>query len=232
MSQFSQYIMQASPLTRIRLPEWHLKCLNDPSLLMSDEPFTVVIPRTLGAVRLVHKKVTLASSLIPRIRNRMAEEDEISPLVNWLTSPHEVETDIWGVVALKVDNDIADQIISLVLSQGTNQKVAKTVQELQQNLVKSFKASQEEADARVTRALSRLYNVVKVTRDHMKKNNLGVYSASHAEALAIYAITDTVKHREIPDFQANAIIQKAFDVAGLENMGINSAGVGGAATNG
>lgn len=212
----TQYIMQASPLTRIRLPEWHVRCLNNPELISSPEPFTVVIPRTLGAIKLEHKKVTAAATLRPKIKNRLAEEDEITPLVNWLTSSHEMETDIWGVVALKVDDNVADQIISLVLNQGTiDNKVAKTIKEVQQDLSKSFQAAQKEADERVTRALARLYNVVKSTVEHMKKNNMGVYSPSYAEALALHTISDTVKQREVHDIQATNLLKKAFDATGV-----------------
>jgi hypothetical protein len=216
----SQYIIQASPLTRIRLPEWHLKCLNNPELISSPEPFDVVIPRTLGAVKLRHKQVTLASTLIPRIKNRAAEEDEVAPLVRWLTSPHETETDIWGVVALKLDHDVADQIIGLILNHGgKDSKVKKSIEEVQQGLIKSFQASQKEADELVIRALSKLYNVVKQTRDFMKKNNMGVYSPSFAEGLAIHVVNDSVKQREIADQQAARLMMQAFDVQGATANG-------------
>lgn len=215
-----QYVMQASPLTRIRLPEWHIKCLNNPDLINSPEPFTVTIPRTLGAIQLVHKKVTLASSLRPKIKNRLAEEDEVTPLVHWLTSPHEMETDIWGVVALKVDEQIADQIIGLVLNQGDAKgKAGEAIKDLQRDLAKSFQASQREADERVTRALARLYNVVKGTVEFMKKNNMGVYSPSYAEALALHTISDSVKQREVHDVQASNLLRKAFDATGVSAGG-------------
>lgn len=208
----TQYLMQASPLTRVRLPEWHIRCLNNPELLKSSEPFTVVIPRTLGAIRLEHKKIVGAATLLPKIKNRLAEEDEITPLVRWLTSPHEAETDIWGVVALKVDDDIADQIIRLVLAEGANNtKVAKTVQEVQKNLAASFQASQREADERVTRALGRMYNVVKRTMEDMRKNNMGDYAPSYAEAIACIAIADTVKRREVHDVRASDLLKQAFN---------------------
>jgi len=212
----SQYIMQASPLTRVRLPEWHIRCLNDPEILKSNIPFTVLIPRTLGAISLVHKKVVSAGSLLPKIKNRLSEEDEITPLVKWLTSPHEMETDIWGVVALKVEDDIADQIISMVLADGSaTKKVTNTIKEVQDNLTKSFQASQKEADERVTRALGRLHNVVKRTMDDMRKNNMGTYAPSYAEAIACIAISDSVKRREVHDVRASDLLRQAFDTQGM-----------------
>lgn len=210
----TQFLIQASPLTRIRLPEWHLKCLNNPELLTSKEPFTITIPRTLGAISLTHGKVTAAGTLMPRIKNRLADEDEITPLVRWLTSPFETETDIWGVVGMKVSDDMADMVIQAVLGANspTSKSVTDTVTELQNTLSKAFVESRKEADERVTRALGKLYNVVKRTMDDMRRNNMGEYSPSYAEAIACMAVTDTVKRREVHDVRARDLLKQAFDV--------------------
>lgn len=208
----TQYLMQASPLTRIRLPEWHFKCLDKPETLLSPVPFTVTIPRSVGAVVLTHKKITLASTLIAPSKTRRAVEDEISPLVTWLTDPGETETDIWGVVALKVEDDIVDTIVGHLFENSSNtaKKIGKSIQEVQQSIATSFKEAQKLADERVKRALQQMYNVVKQTNDHMRRNNLGVYSPSYAEALALHAIAETVKTREIQDVQAQQLMRDAL----------------------
>jgi hypothetical protein len=204
--------MQASPLTRIRLVDWHFKCLEKPELLNSPDPFTITIPRSVGAIVLTHKKITLASTLLPPNPGRRSIEDEIAPLVAWLTDPGEAETDIWGVVALKVEDDIVDTIIGHLFeaSSNTAKKIGKSIQEVQSSIASSFKSAQELADNRVKRALQQMYNVVRQTNDHMKRNNLGVYSPSYAEALALHAIAETVKSREIQDVQAKQLMHDAL----------------------
>lgn len=203
------YLIQASPLTRIFLPEWHDKCLADPKLLASSEKFTVHIPRATGAIQLVHNVPTLASSLLPRTKERDVTEDEISPLVLWLTGEQNNETDIYGVVEIPIQSSVADAIMGIMLG-GDNKSGLKLIEDTRKQIAKGFIEARQKADARVMRACGKMYNVVKSTVEAMKKDGKGVYSPSYAEALAMEVMKDTIQARRKPDERAAELMRSAM----------------------
>lgn len=207
------YLMQASPITRLCLPEWHDRCLNDPKLLFSKESFEVFIPRTCGGIRLNHMKITPPSELIPKNGPRIIEEDEIKPLVTWLTGENSQETDMYGVVSIEVGNDMADAIMSMIIS-GDEKKAKEALAENKEMMKKSFAEAVKRADERVMRACGKMYNIVKQTVDYMKKNNLGVYSPSVAEALMFEVMDKPIRARRESEEKAKALMDKALNKMG------------------
>jgi DNA-binding protein Fis len=211
------YVMQASPVTRLCLPEWHTRCLDKPELLYSKDPFEVFIPRTCGGIRLTHMKITPPSDLIPK-GPRLVEEDEIKPLVAWLTDENSMETDMYGVVAVEVGNDLADAVMSLIIT-GDDKKAKEAMADNRAQMQKAFKEALLKADERVMRACGRMYNIVRQTVDYMKKNNLGAYSPSLAEALSFEVMSKTVAERRAQESKAQAMMDKALNrqmVAGAQ----------------
>lgn len=211
------YILQASPVTRLCLPEWHTRCLDKPDLLYSKEPFEVFIPRTCGGIRLTHMKITPPTDLIPR-GPRLVEEDEVRPLVSWLTDETSQETDMYGVVAVEVGNDLADAVMSLIIT-GDDKKAKEAMADTRSEMQKAFKEAVAKADERVMRACGRMYNIVRQTVDYMKKNNLGVYSPSIAEALSFEIMGATMAERKAQESKAQAMMDKAMNkkmVAGAQ----------------
>jgi hypothetical protein len=204
------YVLQASPLTRIFLPEWQDQCLADPSILTKvDKPFKVHIPRPCGAIELWHNKPTLASSLLPKNKDRLVEEDEISPLVAWLTDEQRAETDIYGVVDVPIQDNIADAIMALLYEDGTDKR-AKLLEHTRKEMAKGIVSARQRADARVMRACGKMYNVVKETVEDMKKNGKGVYSPSYSEALALEVMKDVISQRRKPDERAAEMMKGAM----------------------
>lgn len=207
----SAYLIQASPLTRIFLPEWHDKCLADPTLLMSTKPFRVLIPRPCGAIELVHGQPVLATSLLPRSEDRVKSiEDEVSPLVQWLTDDQVGETDGYGVVAVPIQENVADAIMTLLYEKNVNHQ-QKLLDETRTRIAQGIQISREKADARVMRACSKIYSVVKSTVEEMKKNNKGHYSPSYAESLALQVMKDQIKIRKAPEERAAAMMSQVLD---------------------
>lgn len=203
------YLMQASPITRMALPEWQLKCIENPELLKSNEPFTVHIPRPCGGISLVHRKLTPPTDLIKR-GDRLIEEDEVSPLVNWLTDEHSFETDIYGVVSIRVGDSVADALMAVILGGETDQ-LAKIVAESKEQMKKDFAKAQAQADERVMRACGKMFRVVKETVAEMKKNNKGIYSPSYAEALMMEVMKDTIAQKRRPDMKAQQMMDRAME---------------------
>lgn len=207
--QATSYVIQASPLTRIFLPEWHDRCLANPELLKSDEPFTIHIPRPSGAIELVHNKPTLASSLLQKTKEREVTEDEVSPLVLWLTNEQNTETDIYGVVDVPIQDSVADAIMAMIY-EGDDKKRVKLVEETRKKMAEGIVTARARADARVMRACGKMYGVVKATVEDMKKNGKGIYSPSYAEALALEIMKDTIAARRKPDERASEMLKNAM----------------------
>lgn len=205
------YVVQASPLTRIFLPEWHDKCLADPQLLLSPQPFKIRVPRPSGSVELVHNQPTLAASLLTRTQERQVTEDEVSPLVRWLTEDDEFETDCWGIVAVPIQDNVADAIMALMTIDGDDKKRLKLLEETRKQMAKGIQSARARADARVMRACGKIYSVVKSTVEDMKKNGKGVYAPSYAEALAFEVMKDTISKRRQPDERAAELMRGALD---------------------
>jgi len=202
------YVMQASPLTRLRIPEWQHQCLEKPELLKSPETFRVQIPRASGDIILMHRKLTPPSDLIKR-GERMVDEDEVSPLINWLTDEHSFETDMYGVVAIKVNDSVADAIMTMII-EGDTKRVQEVMDDSKAQMAKDFESARKLADDRVMRACGKMYQVVKATVEDMKKNNKGVYSPSYSEALMMEVMSETIKERRRPDLRAQEMMDKAM----------------------
>ncbi len=208
--QTTSYVVQASPLSRIFLPEWHDRCLSDPALLTSPEPFLMRIPRPCGSIELWHNKPTLASSLLIRTKERMVDEDEVSPLVLWLTGEQNTETDIYGIVDVPIQENVADAIMALIY-EGDDKKRVKLIEETRKTMAKGIVTARERADARVMRACGKMYSVVKATVEDMKKNGKGIYSPSYAEALALEVMKDTIAQRRKPDERAAELMRRSME---------------------
>lgn len=215
------YLLQASPLTRIFLPEWHYKCLEDPKLLFSSAPFRVRVPRAVGSIELTHGKPVLAASLIKQEgkKTREVTEDEVSPLVLWLTNTQNSETDQWGIVEIPVEQDLADTVMSLVY-EGKDDERQKFMEHMKKKMAETIKQARELADARVMRACGKMYNTVKSTVEHMKKTNAGVYAPSYSEALAMTVMKDQIETRRKPDERAAALMRGAM--SSMESDGVST----------
>ncbi len=205
------YLLQASTLTKLFLPEWHYRCLEEPKLLADPTPFRVHIPRAVGAIELWHNKPVLASSLISQSgkKTREVTEDEVTPLVQWLTNIQNSETDQWGVVEIAVEQDLADTIMALIYEGKTDER-EKFMQNMKAKMSAAVMQAREIADQRVMRSCGKIYNVVKQTVEHMKKNNSGVYSPSYSEALAMTVMKDTIAQRKRPDEAAAHMMRNAM----------------------
>lgn len=203
------YLLQASPLTRLFIPEWHQRLLVNPGLIMSSETFKVHIPRPVGAIELWHGKPILASTLTPRSKTREVTEDEVTPLVQWLVNEQNAETDIWGVVEIPVQNDIADAIM-LLIQDGNDKEHQKLLADTRAKMASAIIEGRKKADERVKRACGKMYNIVKATVDEYQKNNKGIYSPSYSEALAMEVMKSTIKERRQPDQKAAEMMTRAM----------------------
>jgi hypothetical protein len=200
------YVIQASPLSKIFMPEWEQKCVADPTLVGKSEPglFEVRIPRSAGGLILSHLRPVHVSTLIAASKDRKVEEDEITPLVAWLTGgpdnhPCE-ETDIYGVVLLDVGNQFQSALQGLVEMQmdigmaggdeNRKKEIAKKQQKMQQDIAEEIRTKSatatERANARVRKALTHTHNNLLKSWESLKAEGKGTYQPSPQEALGYH----------------------------------------------
>lgn len=200
------YVVQASPFSKIFMPEWEQKCVENPELIAKSEQglFEVRVPRSAGAIVLKHRVPVLAASLIPASKNRKVEDDEITPLVNWLTGGPEghkcEETDIYGIVLLDVASDFQrglSEILKMQLeasshagSAAQREAFIREQVELQVKVAteieEKLKAATEKANERVRNALKHTHNNLLKSWESLKAQGMGTYTPSPQEALGYF----------------------------------------------
>lgn len=218
----STFICQASPLSKIFIPHLQAKCLDDPAIIVDGTPFTVRVKRPVGSIELTHNKPVIGSSLISRTIlddttkksfNRKIEDDEVAPLVAWLTDERNHETDIYGIVAVAIETNVADAIMALIAGEDTASQQRQLLAEIKKKMVVDIKDARERADIRVMRQCDKMYRVVKDTVNAMKKEGKGVYAPSFAEALA----AGVIQHQYIQRSKYEDKASKLFD-SSMANM--------------
>ena len=206
-----QYLIQASPLTKLFTEEWGKKCLRDPSLLTAPEAtFEVRIPRATGGVVLQHNTPLHVSTLLPVQNTREVSMDEITPLVHWLCGGQDAageETDIYGVVAIEVNIDMTAELITMLNKGFSAKKMQERYDTMAQSIQGQIGVTRDRADARVKRALKATYNNLVAEWQRIKEKGGGVYAPSVSEALAAHILASEIKEHA-------DTTQAAFDLIG------------------
>lgn len=198
------YAIQASPLTKMFLPEWQHRCLQDPKLLTQAVPFTVHIPRASGAVVMTHGKPIHMSQLIPNTGLRKIERDEARDLMMWLTDEQSGETDMWGVVALDIDKTVQNSINNMLSlddlmneSEDAREKALRRQMEMQKRLIDTMRSAVQEAQQR---ANERVMKQLKITHRNLISqwdNNRAVggnpYPPSACEAIGAWILKEEIQ---------------------------------------
>lgn len=221
------YVVQASPLTKIFLPEWHERCLSSPEIVVQSSPFVVRIPRPTGAIELTHNIPIIASTLLPKTMfdqstgktfNKKIEEDVVSPLVSWLTEENNSETDIYGVVAVPIEMNVADAIMTLIHESDDVKAEVKLIKDIKKKLSKDIGDARARADARVMRHCDKMYRVVVQTVNQLKKDGKGVYNPSYTEALALDILKDQIQKRRLHTDKSQSIFDKAMETVAVNPL--------------
>lgn len=205
------YVVQASPFSKIFLPEWQQRCIEDATNIDRSEPglFDVRVRRPAGGIVLSHMKPVHASTLIKRTGDREVEEDEITPLVYWLTGGPEQrpceETDVYGIVMVEVGNSFEramQDLMTLTLQSSDPKKTVaagKDMAAIQRSVVKEMSeglsSARKKADERVRRAVSITHTNLIKSWEALRSEGKGTYSPSAAEALGYHIIKADVDRR-------------------------------------
>lgn len=203
------YILQASPYSKLWMRQFHKECEKNPKLVEEVSAFQVLIPRSAGAITLIHNQPVHIQKLLPRNPNQKADEHcplERETLVEWLTGGVDGmrcnETDIYGVVALDLETDLSAAVINLVSAMGDeNDKIKKDAEgelrELTRKVKEESKSKMKDAralaDARVVRALKTTHRNLMKEYETMKQEGKGRYEPSIAEAIGTFILREELK---------------------------------------
>lgn len=227
------FVIQASKLTKIFcIRDWMQKCLADPSLIHSDEPFSITIPRSAGAVKLAHLRPVHAASLLPRmttIHNKKGEvtdrvlarvpgDDEVRNLIPWITGGPDgaqyVETDRWGVVELPdmsnymaLQADFWNQEALIALHPEQASQIEADRQKLMIRMRAEMRSAVENAvaraDERVMRAIKSCYRNFYTQNRTNLESGAGKVSPTDCEKLVVYFLHDRIKERSEKEKDVN-----------------------------
>lgn len=198
------YVIQASPLSKIYLPEWEAKCIADPKVINSDIPFVVSIPRSTGSIVLEHNKPVHVANLIRYNGMRKVETDETKDVVFWLTDEMSHETMAWGVVKIDIDNQAHNLINHMLaapdLMGGTPEDTESAVRkfaDMQGKIIahmrKAITEARSKADEKVKTQLKITHhNLIRQWENNQTAGG-GAYPPSATEALGAWMLAEELK---------------------------------------
>lgn len=211
------YIVQASPLTRIYMTEWHHALLEDPELIFkSDPPFTVTIPRSAGAVVLTHNKPVHVSTLIPVTGKRKLDEagSETRDLTHWLLEGR--DTNIYGVVGIEIGSDIMDTLSLLVSmdAEAAAEAIAKAQAEMVGKIRLQLVSAREKADERVKEAMRTTHRNLQKQWKEMESLGMGKYDPSASEAVGAFVLSAEISKVATTDKRKQQLMDGAMKAMG------------------
>jgi hypothetical protein len=204
------YVVQASPLSKLFMSEWQSRIEANPDLVFSsDEHFEVRVPRAFGGLTFYHNKPVSSHKVLPAMPFSQKHPDNIikdlEGTISWLTGGPDgmrsEETDIYGIVALRVDLDISGALTDVALfaeadTETATKKAAKKYADLQQELLKktkdALKDAKELANTRVRRALKTTHINLMRQYEILRTDGKGVYSPSVAEAVGAHILAQEI----------------------------------------
>lgn len=104
------YVIAASPITKVFLPEWHARCIENPELMFDEtERFLVRVKRSVGAINLDYGVPTLVNA---------GAQSATRTLFNWLTGGEDgarnQETDMYGITVFDPNINVLAEVSSIV----------------------------------------------------------------------------------------------------------------------
>lgn len=198
------YVVQASPLTKLFMPEWHDILEGDPALIFDEKPFEVRIPRAFGGLTFTHNKPVHVNKVVPVYPGRRLNNenviDDLEGLIFWLTGGPDGmrsnETDIYGVVHLDLDMDVSGALSDIAMFDEKDKEAKKAAfksyEEIQRELIKNtqsaIKKARELADQRVKRAMKFTHQNLLKQYETLKQDGKGIYAPSTAEAVGAFVL--------------------------------------------
>lgn len=200
------FVIQASPLTKIFLHrEWADKCIQNPELIYSDETFTVVVPRSMGAIVLTHGRPVAFQDVLSKQKNRKIEADETRDVIPWLTGGENgrmsQETDIYGIVSIDLGSSYTGLLTNMLMLEAAADKAPERKDQIIEHRAKLQAKALDEtkraivdarnrADERVIRACKSTFTYLYRQYQRNIEDGKGKYEPSPSEALCAFVLRD------------------------------------------
>lgn len=200
-------IVACSPLTKIFLPEWEERIMENPEIVLDEVmPFKFTVPRSVGAVEDVHYGIPFSTS--SKINVAREGSKAAIDLQHYLSSDKEgrftEETNWTGIVPIQTTNEAARNEVYHAMMQAQMSKDEKKIakaREYAELLAKREWDDQQEA-IKVARKLAneRVMTQVKITHrnlmqqyKHNTEDGKGLYTPSSTEHFGAYVLRELIQ---------------------------------------
>ena len=205
-------VVACSPYTKLFLPEWEERLLENPDLIMDDSiAFTFSVPRSVGAVENVQYGIPFRVD--DYLRNTYSAKDSkaASDLMYYLTGGADgfgmQETEWTGIVELDTGSSGTERamaeihhMVMTAQSTGDQSQIDKAKKQMDYLMAKSFKDTQEATEASRHLANQRVIKQLKTTHHNLlqqyktnKEDGKGLYMPSGPEHFGLYVLNKIVK---------------------------------------
>lgn len=206
------------------LPQFQDLYLEKPAEVFTDVDFEVVVSTGTRAFTFEHKKPVAEASLLPPDPRQKKDEfsPDLSTIVEWITGGDDGmrshETDIWGIVKIKVD-DFSSQFaeLSKLSAVGTEKAEKEALKELEASRKKflskvkdATSQAEELANLRVMRAIRLNHRNLVKQYETLSQEGKGGYRPSTSEYVGMLVLEKEIEKKTSVD---QAVIDKFKAVA-------------------
>jgi hypothetical protein len=202
------YVICASPLVRVYLPEWHDRLMDDPALMYSEEPFEFTFSTGVGGIRIKYNTPTHVMNL----GRKTEDEKAVKTLFDWLTGGPEgtwsQDTEIYGIVPFDPQIDLVgtqDQMALLEAKvsgdDAASKKAAKALEKMKADTSAKLKATRAHvraaSDARIMRAMRTTHNNLIRQWQTNEEMKMGKYPPSTTELFGAHVLDKEIKAAQL-----------------------------------
>ena len=205
------YLISASPHTKIFLPEWEERILEDPNVIANREvPFHFNVPFPTGAVGMFEFGEVIRLDDLPCVKRRLPE-DRLG-LYNFLTGGasgmEHLETSLWGIVAVKFDTDMTKYTVEQMALEteaikAKDEKKLASIEKKQKEHKAKFREQYREAQKKAEIiANDKVFNFIKFTAENMKdqweklkQDGKNPYKASVSELGCLWSLREYLQNK-------------------------------------
>ena len=218
------YVVCLSPIAQIFQPHLQQELITTPSLIFEMRPVKINVQRPCGAITF-----TLGSpkAFTKRQSSDRCEENDI--LVPWLTGGEDgmqsIETEMYGTALMDVDLDLIGQMTELQHLEAIGGKKVKG-QSLEAEFTSKLKVAmahaKEMSDARVMRAVKRVWEHLQKQYALNKEQGLGSYAPSPAELLCQFVLRKEIEAKKQQTANITAMMNETHEeMANMPELSIN-----------
>ncbi len=200
----SRFVVCATPLVKVYLPEWHKQLLDNPELLQDDKTaFSFSIAHGVSAFRVDYNKPMMVTS---------GRDDDVESKYQWLIGEavgSQLETDIYGLVPFETTLDLvqrSDEMAQLTMQITTTQDpqetkaIQKAISKIQSDTAKVLSQvrlnARERSEERIKRAMRFVHNNLVKQWQRNEEMKMGKFPPSMTELFGAHVLDAAIREAQ------------------------------------